>query len=274
MKKLKSSFNNYDLTLKKVMGLAVLSAIYTAIMFIIPFTKDTSFRDIGINFECWIVLAIFIINNSKTAKRAVIYTFLFFLISQPLIYLIQVPFSNEGFNIFRHYGYWFIWTLLTIPGSLIAYQLKRKNLISVLILSVAVAFLGYMAATYARSAIYSFPNHLLSSLFCVASSIMLCEVLFEKRTYKIIIIIVLIISVISTYVLNSFDESKYIEITSNNATYTIEDEGLVNISVKDNKLLISPIKDGYTFVEVNDGNVKTTYYITVSGGKVFVNIFD
>ncbi|MDO5440398.1 MAG: hypothetical protein Q4F12_02540, partial [Erysipelotrichaceae bacterium] len=225
MKKIKSLFNNYDLTLKKVIGLAVLSAIYTAIMCIIPFTKDTSFRDIGINFECWIVLAIFIINNSKSTKKAILYTFLFFLISQPLIYLIQVPFSIEDFNIFRHYGYWFIWTLLTIPGSIIAYQLKRKNLISVFILSVAVAFLGYMAATYARSAIYSFPNHLLSSLFCIVSSIMLCEVLFEKRTHKIIIIIVLIISVISTYVLNSFDESKYIEITSNNATYTIEDEG-------------------------------------------------
>ncbi len=41
--------------------------------------------------------------------------FFFFLISQPLIYLLQVPFSSMGFELFIYYKYWFIWTLLTIP---------------------------------------------------------------------------------------------------------------------------------------------------------------
>ena len=41
--------------------------------------------------------------NSKSPVDSAIKCFLFFLISQPLIYLIQVPFSSQGWHIFVYY---------------------------------------------------------------------------------------------------------------------------------------------------------------------------
>ena len=62
-------------------------------MALIPITADTSFRDIAIKFECWILFGIIIICNSKNPKDSALKCFVFFLISQPLVYLIQVPLS-------------------------------------------------------------------------------------------------------------------------------------------------------------------------------------
>lgn len=42
---------------------AVITAVVTAVLNLIPPLKDTSFQDIAISFECWIVFAVFIIIN-------------------------------------------------------------------------------------------------------------------------------------------------------------------------------------------------------------------
>lgn len=77
-------------------------------MALLPFTKNTSFRDISISFEVWILFGILIIMNSKSAKESALKCFIFFLISQPLVYLSQVPFSNLGWKILGYYKNWII----------------------------------------------------------------------------------------------------------------------------------------------------------------------
>lgn len=52
--------------------------------------------------------------------------FVFFLISQPLIYLFQVPFSQDGRGLFRYYPFWFKWTIATIPMAFIGWYIKRS----------------------------------------------------------------------------------------------------------------------------------------------------
>ena len=99
------------MTWKKLIIFAVLAGTYTAVMAILPITKDTSFRDIAIYMEWWILFGIIIIANSKSHLDSALKCFVFFLISQPLIYLIQVPFSEMGFGLFRYYKYWFMLTL-------------------------------------------------------------------------------------------------------------------------------------------------------------------
>ncbi len=64
--------------------------IYAGIMAALPVARDTSFADISISFECWVLFGIFIILNSKTPLDSGLKCFAFFLISQPLIYRTQV----------------------------------------------------------------------------------------------------------------------------------------------------------------------------------------
>ena len=142
---MKKLFGGINLTWKKVIIFAIITAVYTALMAILPFTKDTSFRDIAIMFEWWILFGIIIISNSKSPLDSALKCFVFFLISQPLVYLIQVPFSSMRWSLFGYYRYWFYWTLACLPMGYIGYYIKKKNWLSIIILSpmiMALVFLG------------------------------------------------------------------------------------------------------------------------------------
>ena len=102
---MKKLFGGINLTWKKLTIFALLSAIYTALVAIIPCLKYTSFHTIAVTFEVWIFFGIIIIMNSKSNKDAALKCFIFFLISQPLIYLFQVPFSHYGWELFKFYKY-------------------------------------------------------------------------------------------------------------------------------------------------------------------------
>ena len=114
---MKKIFGELNITWKKLIILSIIFGVYPAIMALLPITKDTSFRDIAISFEVWILLGILIITNSKSPKESALKCFIFFLISQPLIYLVQVPFSHLGWQLFGYYKTWFIWTLFTKKKS-------------------------------------------------------------------------------------------------------------------------------------------------------------
>ncbi len=67
MEKIKKLFGGIDLTWKKVIIFAVIAGAYTALMALLPAAKDTSFEDITISFEVWILFGIIIITNSRSA---------------------------------------------------------------------------------------------------------------------------------------------------------------------------------------------------------------
>ena len=117
---LKKIFGELKMSWVTVLILAVISGVYTALMaMLVP--DNCSFHDIAVTMEVWILLAIIIITNCEKPLEAAAKTFVFFLISQPLVYLIQVPFSPMGWGIFGYYRYWFIVTLLTFPGAFIGW---------------------------------------------------------------------------------------------------------------------------------------------------------
>ena len=101
--------------------------VLTAIFLIMPVFRNTSFERMGVYLEAWIFFAIIIMANCKTPLESALKTFIFFLISQPLIYLIQVPFSSMGWQLFGYYRTWFIWTLLTFPMAYIGWYIKKKT---------------------------------------------------------------------------------------------------------------------------------------------------
>ena len=135
-------------------------------LMLIPVSDQSSVKDIGTNFEWWILFGIIIVSNSKSPVDSAAKAFVFFLISQPLIYLVQVPFSEMGWGLFGYYKYWFYWTLATIPMGAVGHFVKRGDLISSVILAPMTVFLTVYVLSYGRSAVRDFPHHLASAVFC------------------------------------------------------------------------------------------------------------
>lgn len=75
---MKKLFGGINLTWKKLIIFAIITGVYTALMALIPFTKDTSFRDIAIMLEWWIFFRIVIISNSKKTIDSALKCFIFF----------------------------------------------------------------------------------------------------------------------------------------------------------------------------------------------------
>ena len=207
---MKKIFGNLNITWKKLIIFAIICGIYPGIMALLPITKDTSFRDIAISFEVWILFGIIIITNSKTAKESALKCFIFFLISQPIIYLVQVPFSRLGWQLFRYYKPWFIWTLLTIPMGYIGYYMRKEKWWSIFILTPILFFLGYHYYGFLSETISFFPNHLLSMLFCLITLILYPLVIFKNKKIKITTLIIsILVIILATTIVMAKGESTY-----------------------------------------------------------------
>ena len=160
-------YGGLSLTWPLVLFMAVGAGALTAAFLILPVFKGTSFERMGVHLEAWFIPAVLIMANAKKPLEAALKTFVFFLVSQPLIYLIQVPFSALGWGLFRFYGYWFLFTLLTFPMAWIGWHISRKNWLSVLILAPVLAFLGMTFFDAAGFCLRHFPHLLVTALLCL-----------------------------------------------------------------------------------------------------------
>lgn len=207
---MKKMFGGINLTWKKLIIFAIIAGVYTAIMTMIPVVKDTSFSDITVTFEVWILFGILIILNSKSAKDSAIKCFIFFLISQPLVYIIQDAIKHS--NLFRtYYRYWFIWTIATIPMGFLGYYMKKNKWWGLLILTPILLLLGEEYATYLSKTLFSFPYHLLTTIFCFITLIIYPIAIFKSNKIKItgvivsitIILIMTVLTVASPHIYNT-----------------------------------------------------------------------
>lgn len=182
---MKTLFSGLRLTWPKVLLLAVGAGVWAGLAASLPVLRDTSFQDISISFEWWIFFGIIIIMNSSSHWDAALKCFIFFLISQPLVYLIQIPFGASGAMLFQYYRYWLIWTLLTAPMGYIGYYMKNGGLPGLLILTPMLLLLGWHTFSFMREAVYFFPHHLLSMLFCIAAMFLYVNGIFTARRERL-----------------------------------------------------------------------------------------
>ncbi|MBR2588607.1 MAG: hypothetical protein IKD77_05340 [Bacilli bacterium] len=236
MEKLKKAFGEINLTWKKLIIFAVIAGIYTAIMSLLPIAKDTSFADITITFEVWILFGIFIIMNSKSAKDSALKCFVFFLISQPLVYLLQVPFTSMGWQLFGYYRYWFIWTILCIPMGYIGWYMKKDKWWGLLILTPMLIFLGAHYSGFLKETMYNFPNHILSALFCLATLLLYPICIFKNKKIKIIGITIstVIILIMTGIALTSNTVYNTTVLVNGGSTETVFDSSY-NVYLEDSK---------------------------------------
>ena len=137
----KKIFGQIDMKWWKVIVFAVVMGVYTGC--IATWISPSSwYHSIAVTVERWVLPAVLIIVNCKKPLESAIKTFAFFLISQPIVYLVQVPFSELGWHLFSFYRYWFIITLLTFPGGFIGWFIKRDDILAGLILSVVLVILA------------------------------------------------------------------------------------------------------------------------------------
>lgn len=186
MKILKKLFFGINMTWKKVILFAIITAILVAAILILPGISSTSIANIGVTFEFWIFAALVIIMNCEKPLEAGLKTFVFFLISQPLIYLLQVPFSFLGWSIFMYYPYWFIWTVLCLPSGMIAWYVKADKWYSPLILSVATGFLAYEFVVFLQDLIHYFPKGLTATVFTGILAVLLIIVLLKQCKHRLL----------------------------------------------------------------------------------------
>ena len=210
MEKLKKIFGEFNLTWTKLIIFAVIAGIYTAVMAMLPIAQDTSFSDLTVTMEVWILFGIFIIMNSKSAIDSALKCFVFFLISQPLVYLVQDVISKSGLFV-TYYGYWFIITIFTLPMGFVGYFMKKDKWWGLIILFPMLALLGEEFARYLAATMFSFPRHLLTTLFCLGTLILYPVVIFKDKKIKIagliisglIIVVMTILTIINPPIYNT-----------------------------------------------------------------------
>lgn len=193
-------FGGLNISWKNLILFSVLMGVWTALMAL--FVPDgNSLHDIAATPEWWVLPAILIIVNSKKPLEAALKTFVFFLISQPLVYLVQVPFSELGWGLFSYYPYWFKLTVLTFPGAYLGWFVKKDKWYSGLILSVMTALLVETGYGYAKNLGSAFPNHLLSIIYCFAIIPIFIMGIFKNKAPRIITAVVSVATLIALMII-------------------------------------------------------------------------
>lgn len=281
---MKKLFGGVNLTWKNVIISAIVIGISVGLLNSVPALRDTTVTDIATYFDFWIFFGLFIVMNSKSNMDSALKCFVFFLISQPLIYLAEVPFNSLGWGLFVYYRNWFIWTILTIPMGYIGYYIKKDKWYSFLILIPLLILLGCGINTTITNFKYSFPKHTINLLFIIASFIMYPILLFNDKKIKYIGLIISITIMIIFGFGPAVSSSTYdttVKCSDDNIVFDntykayLEDDNFGSLSISYNKNIeeycidASFKKQGDTRVVLEDSNGNKQYYDLSIGKNTF-----
>ena len=270
-------YGGLNMSWLSVILFAVGTAVLTAIFLIVPVFKGTSFEQMGVGFEAWIFFAVIIMANSKKPLESALKTFVFFLISQPLIYLIQVPFA--GWHVMKYYRNWIVWTLLTIPMAYIGWYITKKNWLSVLIFAPIFVYFGVLIYENGIRGMRYFPHTLLiTALFCLLQIVLYAVVFFPGAKQRIVGALVPILTVAVLFAVTSQVNIQGLERLpggpsfSAEATVTVEDESIAEARLQypeEGMISVHAHAYGTTTVTVVDGEKTVQYTLEVyRDGKV------
>ena len=167
----KKLFGGLNLTWLKLLIFALLAGVYTAAVAIIPACEGTSFRDIAVSYEWWVIFAFIIATNCKTPLEAALKVFVFFAISQPIIFGIEVlcGIVSADMASFYYITNWGPKTLFTFPGGFIAFFIAKQNPLGAIVLGLGCAIEAVLGVFYLQEVVKNFPWHILTVIVCFAS---------------------------------------------------------------------------------------------------------
>ena len=252
---------------------AVGTAVLTAVFLIVPLFKDTSFERMGVTFEAWIFFAVIIMANCQKPLESACKTFVFFLISQPLIYLLQVPFSSMGWGLFGYYWNWFIWTLLTFPMAFVGWYIRKKNWLSLLILAPILFSLTSDYVGCFQHAFKHFPYYIVTAVFCLGQVLIYLYTFTENLWQKVIgfavplAVIIILLLVRPRLNLNATEFLPDNPVLTENAIVEVEDSGKIGITIAstgpDSMIRVQAADYGTTSFVIKDGDREYRYIIEV-----------
>lgn len=262
MNKIKNFFYKQNLTWFKIIVISIISGVITGLIPLIKILNNTSIHNIAVCFEMWIFLAMFIILNSKKPLEAGLKTFVFFLISQPLCYLVQVPFYRDGFGIFMYYPYWAKLTILTFPGAIIAWYTKKENWISVAIISVTLFILNFELIEHFNTLIKYFPHQLLAVIFISFEIILFIKMIFNDKKKRIGLYIISLVFFVfaSFYTVYSNEASKnpdYVAVCfleKDNEYSIVKKDEIVDVEFDENVIRAKTKECGEYIIKIKDKN--------------------
>ena len=277
-------YGGINFTWPRLIMFAIGAAVLTSIFLIVPIFKDTSFAKMGETLEAWIFLAIIIIANSKKPLESALKTFVFFLISQPLIYLIQVPFNWQGWGIFQYYKFWFILTLCTFPAAYIGWYIKKKNWLSLVILMPMLILLALIAKDGISHVIYEFPHLLLMVVFCVAQILLYLYVFTKNVAQKIAGLLAPIVVVAAMLLMPQtvdFTSTQFLPdnpVLTENAVIAVDNTDVAEIRVsntgEDSTIFIHVHAYDKTSFTIKDGDKEYHYDINIYVDNLGVSQID
>lgn len=132
------------------------------------------------------IFAVIVVVNCDKSWEAMLKCFAFFLISQPVIFGVEVIFGHLALEQVWYYfsAIWFKEIVLTLPGGFIAYFCKKQNWLGSVILGLGNTIQAALALYYLGTAIRHFPHHLLSGLVCVAYIIVMSVCIQKQKKYR------------------------------------------------------------------------------------------
>lgn len=162
-------FMGLPMTWPRVIVFAVVVGAVTAALNLVPALKDTSATDVAVSYEWWLLFGVIVATNCERPVEAGLKTFVFFLVSQPLIYLIEMPFV--GPSVWSYLPYWLGATVACLPAGMLANRMRERGILGTIALVMALAMLAFLAGDYGWKAWYLFPRHLFTALFVLVEMV-------------------------------------------------------------------------------------------------------
>lgn len=196
---MKKLYGNLKMSWLSVILFAVAAGIYTGAVMLIDALDDTSFQDIGISYEWWVIFAVIIVVNCEKNREAMLKCFVFFLISQPLVYATEILLGDLALDMAIYYyrSIWLPATILTLPGGFIAYYCKKQNITGAVIMGLGNTIQAILGVHYVIETFGNFPHHLLSAIVCFGSIFLMSFEIQKENRYRLIsILIPLVLTVV------------------------------------------------------------------------------
>lgn len=180
-------YGQINMTWLKTVLFAVIAGVYTGLIMLVPALDNTSFQDIGVGYEWWVIFAVIVVVNCKKNWEAMLKCFVFFFLSQPIIFAVEVLFNHITLEqAIQYYRIWLIPTILTLPGGLIAFYCKKQNTVGAIVLGLGNTIQLVLGVSYVVSCVKDFPHHLLSALVSVTSILLMSFAIQKEKKNRII----------------------------------------------------------------------------------------
>ncbi len=189
---MRNLYGNLKMSWLSVILFAVIAGIYTGAVMLIDVLDGTSFQDIGVSHEWWVIFAVIIVVNCEKNWEAMLKCFVFFVISQPVIYAVEVLFGSLTIDMAIYYyrSFWLVMTFLTLPGGFIAYYCKKQNAAGAIVMGLGNTIQAIMGVSYLMKTVSDFPHHLLTTIVCFGSIFLMSFEIQKENRYRLISLLV------------------------------------------------------------------------------------